>query len=352
MWRDVNEKDKELFNSVVTHPLQSYEWGEFRKRTNIKVIRRAFFEKEKITQGFTLTLHNVPKTKFLIGYLPKGVMPDQNLITELTRIGRENNCIFIQLEPNIISDKNSDSLIKRVKLRQSYHPLFTKYTFILDLSKPEDELLKGFHHKTRYNIKIALKRKVKVDIDNSDKAFKEYILLTEETTKRQKFYAHTPSYHKKMWETLRSEDSGPNTLNLNSNILSAHLLKATYKPEGGGGETLASWILFSFHDYLYYPYGASSSKFRNVMASNLIMWEAILFGKKMGLKYFDMWGALSENPNPTDSWHGFHKFKEGYGATHTEFLGSYDLVINPFMYRFYKIADRLRWLFLRIKKSF
>lgn len=115
--------------------------------------------------------------------------------------------------------------------------------------------------------------------------------------------------------------------------------------------TLASWILFSFHNYLYYPYGASSSQYRNVMASNLVMWEAIKFGKKMGLKYFDMWGALSQNPDPKDPWFGFHRFKQGYGATHREFVGSYDLVINPALYEIYKVVDKARWAYLKLRKS-
>jgi lipid II:glycine glycyltransferase (peptidoglycan interpeptide bridge formation enzyme) len=86
------------------------------------------------------------------------------------------------------------------------------------------------------------------------------------------------------------------------------------------------------------------------MSSNLVMWEAILFGKRLGLKKFDMWGALGKEPNTKDPWYGFHKFKEGYGAVHTEFLGSYDLIINPIMYNVYKVADKARWLYLRIRK--
>ena len=113
---------------------------------------------------------------------------------------------------------------------------------------------------------------------------------------------------------------------------------------------LVAWILFVFHDTLYYPYGASSDKFRNTMASNLIMWEAIKFGKKMGLKKIDMWGALGPNPDKNDPWYGFHRFKEGYGATLTEFAGSYDLVINPLLYQILKVGDKVRWMYLRLKK--
>lgn len=340
---DITKERKDEYNAVVTHPLQSYEWGEFRKKTGVTVIRKGVIKNNKIIDGFTVTIHRVPKTKYTIGYLPKGVIPSREVLAYLQQIGKEQNCIFIQLEPNITIDKKDlwDTATTNFPLSHSFHPLFTKFTFILDITKPEDELLKSFHHKTRYNIKIALKRKVKVTEDNSDESFKEYIKLTEETTTRQKFYAHTPTYHTKMWETLQGSKDG----------LSAHLLKASYKPDSKNKEmTLATWILFIFHDTLYYPYGASSSLHRNAMASNLIMWKAIRFGKKHGLTQFDMWGALGRDPDPKDAWFGFHKFKEGYGATHTEFLGSYDLVTNPSLYQFYKVADKARWLFLRAKK--
>src|SRR3989344_8357024 len=183
------------FNKNVTYPLQAFEWGEFRKKTGIKVIRG---------KDFQLTIHKIPHTSWTIGYLPKGNLPDKKLIEELKKIGKDNNCIFIQLEPNILSSiVNRKSSIINLSLVPAAHPLFTKYTFILDLTKSEDELLKGMHQKTRYNIKVAQKHGVKIVEDNSDKAFETYIKLTNETTKRQKFYAHTQRYHELMWQTLK-----------------------------------------------------------------------------------------------------------------------------------------------------
>jgi len=343
-YKDVDDSQREEYNSVASHPLQSYEWGEFREATGIKVVRRGFFENNVLVGGFTLTIHKIPKTTFTIGYLPKGSEPTKELLEELKKIGKENNCIFIQLEPNVL--KNQESRIKNQELRTSFHPLFTKYTFILDISKSEEELLQSFHSKTRYNIRVAQKHGVTVAEETSKEAFEEYLKLTEETTKRQGFFAHTKDYHKKMWDILGDNHHD------NSNKLRAHLLLAKYKSSETKNKdaVLAAWILFTFHNYLYYPYGSSSSNFRNVMASNLIMWEAIKFGKKNNLTMFDMWGALGEEPNPKDSWIGFHNFKKGYGSTHTEFVGSYDYVINPILYQAYKVADKLRWAMLRLKK--
>lgn len=334
--REPKESERELFNSIVTHPLQAWEWGEFRKKTGIKVIRRIFIDGKKAIHVFQLTIHKIPLiTSYTIGYVPKGLMPNEEALEELRRIGREEKCIFIKLEPNIVKD---EGLRINDELRLSQHPLFTKYTFQLDPTKSEEELLKNTHPKTRYNIRVAQKHGVIVEEDNSDKTLEEYIRLMQETTKRQRYYAHTEEYHRKMWATLRAKSK---------NNLAAHLLIAKYK-----GKPLVTWILFSFNSVIYYPYGASSSEYREVMASNLMMWEAIRFGKKMGCKSFDMWGSLGPAPDPKDPWYGFHRFKEGYGGDLVEFIGSYDLVLNPWLYQLYNLAHHARWVYLRGRKVF
>jgi lipid II:glycine glycyltransferase (peptidoglycan interpeptide bridge formation enzyme) len=311
-------------NQLSLHPLQSTEWGEFRKKTGVKVIR---------INGVQMTIHRIPHTSWTIGYVPKGPPPTESMIFDLKKIGKQEKCIFIQLEPNVTK-------IDNLGLKPAARPLFTKYTFVLDLTKTEDDLLKIMHPKTRYNIKVAQKHNIEIVQDNSNKAFEEYLKLTNETTRRQGFYAHTDKYHRLMWETLRfSQD------NSDTNKLSARLFLAKYNEQ-----TLAAWILFVYKDTLYYPYGASSSLHRETMASNLLMWEAIKFGKKLGLKNFDMWGALGNNPDKNDPWYGFHRFKEGYGPEHIEFAGSFDLIVNPMLYEVYKILNKIRWIFLRIKK--
>jgi lipid II:glycine glycyltransferase (peptidoglycan interpeptide bridge formation enzyme) len=180
---------------------------------------------------------------------------------------------------------------------------------------------------------------VKVREDGSEKAFERYWELTYETTTRQGFFAHSASYHKRMWESLKR------TTTSTRDGLTAHLLTATYD-----GKILVTWIVFVFHDTLYYPYGASSGEHREVMASTAMMWETIRWGKKMGLKKFDMWGSLGENADPKDSWFGFHRFKQGFGPELVEFVGSYDLVIHPMIYQLYRLADKARWFMLRFKK--
>ncbi len=375
--REIAEKEKIEFNRVVTHPLQSYEWGEFRQATGIKVIRRGFYKNNKLIKAFTLTIHKIPHTPSTIGYFPKGDLPDTDVIHELIKIGKTEKCIFIQLEPNIIKKnvsktnivnyenenlnfiENCKLKIENLTITPAAHPLFTKYTFVLDLTKTEEELLKNMHSKARYNIKVAKKHGVEVTENNSDKAFENYLKLMSETTARQKFYAHTENYHRVLWKTLKchpefiSGSSNDKMLKQvqhdktgkETNKLTTHLLTAKYQDK-----ILTAWMLFVFKDSLYYPYGASSSENREVMSSSLMMWEAIRFGKKLGLKKFDMWGALGPDPDPKDPWFGFHNFKQKYSPDHVEFIGSYDLIINPALYQLYKLTDKLRWIYLKFRK--
>lgn len=339
IFSDISSERASIYNASVYHPLQAYEWGLFREKTGVGVIRRGQFNKNKVTNPYQITIHKTPGFPYLIGYFPKGEIPSKELIKDLEETGQNRHLSFIQLEPNVVKDSQTMD----TKLRSSFHPLFTKYTFIIDLTKSEEELLTNMHQKTRYNVRLSEKKGVVCEVDNSYKSFEDYLKLTGETTIRQRFYAHDEKYHKLMWETL-----GANTKDeFVSNKLQAHLLTAKYQ-----NKSLATWVLFTFKDTLYYPYGASSDDHREVMASSGIAWAAIKYGKSLGLKKFDMWGAANVlDPTPDNPYYGFHRFKQGFGATLTEFVGSYDLIINPINYRLLTMADKIRWAYLHARRN-
>ncbi len=301
------------------HPLQSEAWGTFRRVMGVDVVRLA--------QGWQLTFHKIPFTPLTIGYFPKGPIITQEMLAVLETLGKQKRAIFIQLDPNSIGNWKLE--IGNYDLRPSHHPLFTKYTFVLDLTKSEEELLKAMHPKTRYNIKVAQKHGVVVHEDTSSDAFDTYLSLTKETTHRQGFYAHNETYHRHMWNILHPAKI-------------AHLWTASFQEK-----ILAAWIIFVWKDTIYYPYGASSREHRDTMAPNLLLWEIARWGKKAGYKKFDLWGALGPNPDVNDPWYGFHRFKQGFNPSLIEFMGSYDLILNPFLYHMYTIADKIRWQMLK-----
>lgn len=333
--REVLPEEKDQFNQVVTHPIQSWEWGEFRKKTGIQVLRFGVFDRKssgqgKLKAGYQLTVHSLPKLPYTVIYFPKGPMPDKIMLETLKKIGQQEKAIFVKLEPNVAAPYGQVDFLLANGCRVG-QPLFTRFTFQLDLTKPEEQLLAGMKPKTRYNIHLAQRYGVEVVEDNSQKGFEIYLKLLLETTRRQHFYAHTPQYHWFLWETLAPTDI-------------YHLFLAKYK-----GEVLAAYIFFTFNKVLYYPYGASTRIHREVMAPYALFWEAIKFGKQKGCQIFDMWGTPGPNPNPKDPWFGFHRFKEGFGGKLIEFIGTYDLIINPYLYPFYNLLNEIRWKFLKLK---
>lgn len=322
-----NEYNKQAF-----HPLQTWEWGEARKKTGVEVVRL-----DDGKNVFQLTFHRIPKTNFRIGYLPRSVFPSKDVLNFLFDYAKKYKTIFIKIEPNEeksnIKNQISKLQIKNQKLIESNHPLFPEWTQVLDINKSEDELLKSFHSKTRYNIRLAEKKGVVIKEMSNDKGFEIFSRLYFETCKRQKYFGHTPKYHKIIWDSFKKD--------------TAHILIAFYKEV-----PLAAYELFYFRNTLYYPYGGTSLEHRNLMASNLLMWEAIKLGKKLGAEKFDMWGSLGPNYDTTDPWSGFTRFKEGYSTIFTEFIGSYDLVINKNLYHLYDLADKFRVQYLKLIRFF
>lgn len=319
--REVKDSDKDLFNEVVQQPVQSWEWGEFRRQMGNKVIRLGKFDGKKLLEGYTLTLHKIPKTKYFLAMCTQCPLPSQEVLDALKNLARQENLIFIRIEPHV-PQLTADSWPLTASLKPG-RPFFNKSTFIISLTKSEEDLLKNMHPKTRYNIRVAERHGVTVVEDNSDQAFEAYLDLMDETTKRQGYFSHGEKYHKLMWSLLKSAGI-------------AHLLVARYKEK-----VLSAWILFVWHDTLYYPYGASSNEHKEVMASTKLMWEAIKFGKSLGLAKFDLWGA--------DEGTGYGRFKGGFGPTKFESIGTWDLVTNKTLYPFYRLAEETRWKILKTR---
>lgn len=334
--RAITPADYLGFNAVAPHPLQSVAWGEFRKKTGVVVERVGVFSGSTLHQGIQVTFHPIPKTSYTVGYFPKGLKPDITQLQALRELGQKHKALFIKLEPCVYKPVETPATefeqVKQFLLSngcQEGRPLFTRYSFQIDLRQSEENLLVQMKSKTRYNVRLAERGGVVIAEDNSVEAFEGYLKLLKETTQRQEFYAHGEEYQRKMWKELHK-------------VGVARLLTAWHEKT-----LLVAWVVFVFNKWLYYPYGASSNEKRELMASNLMMWEVMRYGKAQGCTMLDMWGALGPQPDPRDPWYGFHRFKEGYGGRLVEFVGSYDLVLEPRLYPLYRVADDLRWKGLR-----
>lgn len=320
-------KKPEKFNTVAPHPLQSWEWGSARKKMGIDVLRIGeFSQNDTLNNVFQITFHKVPYSRFTVGYLPRSVVPSNDVLNLLNHEGIKRNSIFIKIEPYIRKNQLPSNFDQFQQIsKRSPHPLFPDWTQIVDLSLSEEKLLEKMKSKTRYNILLAEKKGVNVREMTSGEGFEIFSKLYFETCRRQGYRGHTPNYHRIVFDSLKD------------GIL--HILVAFYRDT-----PLASYELFRFNDVLYYPYGGSSVEHRNLMGTNLLMWEAIRFGKKSGCNFFDMWGSLPPDYSETinDDWAGFTRFKEGYGTEYVEFVGSFDLILKNSAYLAYNFINAIR----------
>lgn len=318
------------YNRHALHPMQSWQWGEARQEMGLRVIRLGEYENDRLVNVFQMTLHRVAAGR-LIGYLPRSAYPSEAVFSYLRVLGKKENLIFIKIEPY---EKDSDNHGIPKDARWSPHGLFPDWTQVLDLTPTENQLLAQMKSKTRYNIRLAEKKGIFVKEESDSKGFGVFEKLYFDTCRRQHYYGHTPRYHKIIFETMKKGGL-------------AHILTAYY-----GEVPLASYELFMFGDTFYYPYGGSSEAHRNLMPANLLMWEAIKLGKKLGARKFDMWGSLPPVYSQDDPWAGFTRFKEGYGTVFVRMTSSFDLVIDPLLYPVYNLLYLLRKGYLALRKAF
>ena len=340
--RILYNEEKATYDKAVRHPVQTWAWGDFQISQGHRIYRLGIFDQKKMVSAYSLSFHTIPKTPLKIGTILRGPKIDADMISNVRKIAIDESAIFVKFEPDIIAkvydstlnlDKEYPQNLDFPSLVVSPKVAFYPHSFVIDLTLYEEELLSRLQSKTRYNIRLANRHGVTISRETHDQGFEIYLKLLMSTTHRQGFYLHSETYHRQLWQQLK-----------NTNQID--ILLASYQ-----GEVLAAFMLFKNKDRLFYPYGASLDKKREVMAPNLLMWEAIKYGQSLGLKSFDTWGCLGPDAKESENGFGFHRFKQGYGGKLVQFVGTYDLVINSQLYKIYNLIDKYRWIFLRLKAS-
>ena len=203
---------------------------------------------------------------------------------------------------------------------------------ILDILKSEEEILAEMKQKTRYNIKLAEKKGVKIYDSREEKYIEEFLRLVKVTAQRDKITSHPDAYYRKMFEIIPSE-----------------ILKL-YVAEFEGKIIAANLVLF-FGKTATYLHGASASDHRNVMAPYLLQWRQIVDAKKAGCENYDFGGVKSYNTKHVtcnkNSWQGITKFKTGFApdVETKKFPGCYDIILKPAKYNLYRALQKIKRIF-------
>lgn len=331
--KQANEQDKNRWNDFVIHSnhgsfLQSWQWGDFQASLGYKIFRFKITEGNKIIATALIIKQNLPYDRCYL-YSPWGpvlgiqnwnLKIGQNLLEEIKHAANKENAIFLRFEPKIIKTLG----IKIPFGFHKSHQVQPKNTLILNLEKKENEILAQMHHKARYNIKLALKKGVRIRISNNNqKDLDDFYDLLSETARKNKIKIFPNKHYQKLLEILGQ-----------SNMIKLFLAQHQDK-------IIAAIIVSYFGKEANYLHGASLYQARNLMAPHLLQWEAIREAKKRNCAQYDFWGVAPEG-QPKHKWAGITRFKKGFGGEVKEFIGSLDLIYQPLWYQAYKIANFFR----------
>ncbi len=250
----------------------------------------------------------------------------EGFINQIRKIAKENNAIFYRLELDITASMG-EGILRQVRddknnniFEKSFEEMQPEYTLTLDLTKSEEDILVQMKQKGRYNIKIADKHKVKV---NKSRKIDNFYTLYKQTAKRQKITFRGKQYFQKMIDLLEPKGY-------------CEVFEASVEEK-----ILATAIITFYKGQATYMFGSSSRELNKAMAPYKLHWEIIKEAKARNCREYDFFGVAPENM-PNHPWAGVTSFKEKFGGERKEKIGSYDLILKPFEYKIFKIAEKVR----------
>jgi len=309
---DRNTWDEFVARSPDSPILQSYEWGEVKASQGWEPIRLAAFDSGKIIAAVSILKRKLPYIGKSIFYAPRGPVGDiKYLLGAIKDEARKQGAILLKIDPE--SEESEQAAYKALGFKIQKKQVQPRATMFLDLTKGLDELLRSFEEKTRYNIRLAEKKGVKVAEDPTPQGVDIFYERYRETARRDEFLIHPKSYYQRVFDRLNKNDLG--------RIFVAYLDKVP----------IASVWIFCFGSRIWYMYGASSSEHRNVMPNHALHWEIIKWAKHKGFKTYDLWG-IPAKPKENHPLFGVYRFKKGFNGKLMKFVGAMDLVYDPLYY--------------------
>jgi peptidoglycan pentaglycine glycine transferase (the first glycine) len=359
------------WNTVITslphtHFMQTMEWAQVKIQTGWEAIYRVWIlraGKYHISDDLqavppvaaALILQRTIRiggfaSPLRILYVPKGPLLEwdniplrRQVLADLSAFAKHQGAFLIKIDPDVVLGRgfpgtSQDSPeaaglnviddLKSHGWRFSNEQIQFRNTMEIDLLPDESALLNKMRQKTRYNIRLADRKGVKIrpgSIGDLNLLFQMYA----ETSIRDGFVIRSPEYYLETWQSF----------------LKARIAKAWIAEVGG--EEVAGIIIFCFAGKAWYVYGMSREIHRDKMPNYLLQWEAIRDIKSSGGKVYDLWGA-PDTFNENDPLWGVYRFKEGLGGEVIRYIGAWDLPVKPFLYRLYSqtlphLLDVMRW---------
>jgi lipid II:glycine glycyltransferase (peptidoglycan interpeptide bridge formation enzyme) len=327
---------------VASHPqahlLQTSSWGELKSRFGWSAERVALSDpSQNITAGAQILYRRLPPGMGTLAYVPKGPLVDwqdsahiEAALTVLDRAARARKAIALTIEPNLLDRPEHADRLVRAGFVPGAATIQPRRTLLIDLSADEEAILAAMKSKTRYNIRLSMRKGVTVRQGHAAdvETFNGLLAVTGD---RSRFGVHSPAYYSAAFDLFGRDNQ-------------VSLFLAEYQ-----GEPLAGLMVFALGDSAWYFYGASSDAHRDLMAPYAVQWAAMCWAKARGCATYDLWGVPDEDEEMLEAqfaqrqdglW-GVYRFKRGFGGRLVRSIGAWDRVYRPLLYRLYRRA--LRW---------
>lgn len=333
-------KNEEQFinNHPKGHFMQSKMWGDVKsdwKQETLTVLD----ENGEIKGAMSVLIRKLPILPFTIMYSPRGPVCDisdvavlQELTEKAAALAKKNKAYVFKIDPDVEAHNTKfiadmEGLGYRRKHSKNFEGIQPNFVFRLDVeNKTEEEVMAGFHSKTRYNIRVALKNGVEISLgDRSD--LKEFTDIMVETGVRDGFVIRSQSYFERMYDVM-----GENM----------RLYIAKHE-----GKIIAGTLAIYYGDKVWYLYGASANDVRNVMPNYLLQWEMIRWAIEKKCRIYDFRG-VSGDIDESNPLYGLYRFKKGYGGKLTEFVGELEILYHPIIAF---LIDRLLPVFIELRRK-
>ncbi|HHX02072.1 MAG TPA: peptidoglycan bridge formation glycyltransferase FemA/FemB family protein [Firmicutes bacterium] len=303
--------------------LQTTYWGKLKSMTGWESFPLGVVKTGQLCASALLLKRKIPLTGKCILYSPRGPLFSSRealeyLTAAVADLGKSHGALFWKMDPAIpkgdpLWDQFAHEHLHKVDIGLDFDGVQPGFIMELDLRPSLDTIFANMKSKTRYNIRYAQRKGVKVKLSRAKSDLAIFYPLLQETAARDQFSIRSYAYFEHLWDCLVPHRT-------------AQLFLAYHHEE-----PLAGAIAFRLGKRAWYVYGASANLKRNLQASYAMQWEMIRWAKSLGCTVYDFRG-VSGNLNTEHPLYGLYRFKEGFGAKLVEYVGEFDLPLSA-LYR-------------------
>jgi lipid II:glycine glycyltransferase (peptidoglycan interpeptide bridge formation enzyme) len=313
--------------------LQSWNWGEVNEKDGSKIFRIGFFKDNKLV-GVCLVIEEKAKRgpHFLVPAGPIINWSDTKVVNLFVKVIKDlatkENCWFVRVRPEIFENWENEELFAKFGFTSAPMHLHAENTWVLDISRSEEQILSGMRKTTRYLVRRGEKTDLTIETSIDPEDARVLYRLQGETIKRHGFVGFPEKLFRNEIDIFCKDDQAR-----------VFLCKQ-------GERVLAIAIIIFYGETAYYHFSGSVSDSRDLPFSYFLQWQIIKEAKKRGIKYYNFWG-IAPNSDPNHRFAGVTLFKTGFGGEKVDWLHAHDLAIS-YKYWFTYIFETARRILRRL----